>query len=130
MAVEQAQAIFLGESLVLLLTVTDQGTGDPFDLSTYTAIEFQVKASDGAADPPLISKSLGSGITLVGGGTGGQAQVAINTSDTTTANPEWPAAPGNVGTFRYDLVGIDGSGDRDVLIPPSNFRVKPVVNLP
>lgn len=129
---ESPQIIFLGESTVLLLTVVDDDTGDRFDLSTFAAIEWEVKAADGDADPALISKAIGSGITLrpQSGTTLGQAEIAIATADTTTANPDWPAAPANVGVFRHDLIGIDGGGDRTVLVPPSDFTVNPGVNLP
>lgn len=131
MAIEQPLALFLGESAVFLLTVTDRDTGQRLDLTTYTALEFQVKAADGDPDPALLSKNLVSGITLrpQSGTTLGQAEVAILTVDTTT-NPDWPASPGNVGVFRYDLVGIDAGGDRDILVPPSDLTVKQVVNSP
>lgn len=131
MAAEQNVSMFLGESLVLVLKVINQDTGAGEDLTAYQAIEFQVKAADGNADPPLLSKALTGGITLraQSGDTLGQAEIAILTADTTT-NPNWPDAPGNVGSFRYDVVGIQTGGDRDVIIPPSDWVVKQVVNLP
>ena len=131
MAVEQPHTIYLGESAIFLLTVEDADSGERLDLSTYTDLQWEVKAAEGDADPPFLAKALGAGITLrlQSGTTLGQAELAIETSDTTT-NPDWPSAPGNVGVFRYDLIGVTAAGNRDVLVAPSDFTVQPVVNTP
>ncbi len=125
------QTIHLGESTTLLLTVLNDDDSRR-DLSTFIDIELQVKTLDGDADPPLISKAIGSGITLQtqSGSTIGLADVAIDTADTTTSNPNWPVSPDNTGTFRYDVWGLTAGGNRTLLVAPSNFIVKKVVNLP
>ena len=115
--------ILKGESRTFRTTIRDS-TGALVDLSTATAIEFQVKDADGDSDPPLISKSIGSGITLVGGGTGGQFDIALDPSDT-SSSPDLA-----IKTFRYDVVVVLSTGARHYVIPPSDFTVVAVVNQP
>lgn len=127
---ESPVRIIVGEALRLLITVEDGDTGELFDLSVFADLELEVKVADGDGDPALLAKSIGSGVTVLPqtGATLGQAEIAITTTDTSTT--PWPAAPGNIGVFRYDVVGIDGAGERTILVPPSDFIVSPGVNLP
>lgn len=127
---ESPVRILVGESLRLLITVEDGDTDDLFDLSVFFDIELEVKAADGDNDPALLAKSIGNGVMVLPqtGGTLGQAEIAIMTADTSTA--PWPVAPGNIGVFRYDVVGVDAAGERTILVPPSDFIVSPGVNLP
>jgi len=119
MAAGQSHTVYKGESKTLLLTISDSD-GVRLDITGFT-IEFQVKLKDGDADPPLISKSVGSGITILtqSGGTLGQATVKIDSADTTGLTAQ---------KHRYDVIVIDLVGDRQVVVPPSNFWVKEVVN--
>lgn len=128
MAAESPLTIYVGQRRVYELTARDKDSGELLDLSIYSAMEFEVKAAEGDADPALIAKTLGAGIVVPTqtGSDIGKAQVTISTADTTTT--PWPAAPNNVGVFRYDLIGIDGNGQRDVLIAPSDFVVEDLVN--
>lgn len=111
--------IYSGEDKTFLITVIDSA-GNPTDLTPYTALEFEVKPQAGDPDPALISKTLGSGLTLLAqtGDTLGQAHLKISSVDTV----------GQSGTFECDLIGVDGAGDRQVLMPPSPFVIFNVVN--
>lgn len=128
MAVEQPKTLYLTESRVFRLTVVQSSDGERKDL-TGVGLEFQIKAADGDADPPLVSKSVGSGITLLPqtGTTLGQADIEVLSTDTGPANASWPTAPPD-GVFRYDVVLIDTDTRRYYIVPPSDFHVRAVVN--
>ena len=119
--VNQQKTVFKGEYKLLVLTVTDDEQ-DPVDLTAATALEFQVKTAVGAADPPLIGKAIGTGVTLrpQAGITLGQAEIEIQTSDTSALAP---------GTYYYDVVLVL-AGKRYFVVPPSEFIIKGVINLP
>lgn len=126
MACEQPISIYVGQTKRLTLAFAD-ADGERIDLTTATAIELQVKAADGDADPALIALSIGDGITVrpqVGDDIG-MADAVISSARTTAA--PWPDAPASVGIFRYDVV-LEISGDRHYAVPPSDFVVRSVVN--
>ena len=112
---------FRGADRVFRVTVTKADDSGRQDLTGAT-MEFQVKTAPGVADPALISKSVGAGITLLAqaGATLGQADLALASADTSGATT--PA-----GKYSYDLVATIG-GKRRVIIPPSDFTLKDVVN--
>lgn len=113
-----------GETQELVLTVFD-ALGEARDLSTATAIEYQVKALAGAPDPPLIALALGSGITLrpQADATLGQADVVVSSALTDALAP---------GTYYEEAVLVlPGTPPiRKYVIGPRKFFVSDVVNRP
>ena len=73
--------LFAGDDNTINITVTDDA-GDVVDISTVTAITWKLCASE-RSTTTIISKTLGSGISLIGGRTGGIFQVAIDSADST-----------------------------------------------
>jgi hypothetical protein len=117
----QPLRLIAGESKRWIFTVVDLD-GRRSDLSSASAIEFQVKKADGDPDPALVAKALGTGITLLdqtSAATRGQFQVDLGSSDTALA----------AGTYRYDVVVVV-SGRRHFVVEPSDFKVIAAVNLP
>lgn len=117
--VQQPISIERGDTYTWKVTAWDED-GARLNLTGAT-IEFQVKSALGAADPALIAKSVGSGITLlsqVDDATEGQFTIDLVSSDTETRTP---------GVYWYDVVLII-SGKRQHIIPPSKFVIKGVVN--
>lgn len=115
-------ALLAGETRTLAVTVSRRSDGTNLNLLTeVSAIELQVKAQDGDADPPLISKSIGSGITVRSPQTGddlGVCDVVIDAADTSSL----------AGVYRWDLVVLLASGERLFGVRPSDFVVSQVVN--
>jgi hypothetical protein len=116
----QPIVIYKGEDKSFILTFTDEN-GDRIDLTPFTAIEFEVKVKAGDADPALISKTLGAGITKLtqSGLTLGQAQLDVDGPDTSGLTAR---------LHKYDVVAIDGSAQRHTVIPPNDFDLREVVN--
>lgn len=115
-------SMFAGESRTLRITVTDEESEDPIDITTATSIELQVKKRPGDADPPLISKSLLSGISLLAqsGDTLGQADAVLEPSDTASLR----------GLYYWDVV-VTISGSRQyVVAPTSKLTIGASVNQP
>lgn len=114
-------SIYRGDSAALRLTVTDD-EDDRIDLTNYT-IELQIKAARGAADPALVAKAVGTGITLLDqteADTKGQADVAILIADMTR----------EPGLYYISITTISQDGtDRQTLID-REFVILDVVNLP
>lgn len=109
-----------GAYRVFRTTVTDVDTGARKDITGAT-VEFQVRTAAGVADPPLISKAVGAGITILdqaNAATKGQADIVLAAADTSALA---------AGTYSYDLVIIVG-GERRVLVPPSPFVLKEAGN--
>ena len=119
--------LYRGESRVITLTVTDPATKQKADLSTGTwqivTCEFQVKVTTTTADPALISKSIGSGITVLAqsGATLGQLQISLSPTD--TEDTDTPP-----GLYKYDVVATFTSGARVYLVKPSKCLIAGVVN--
>lgn len=112
--------VYRGDDAAYLLTVTDDA-GARVDLRTCSAIECQVKVKPGAADPPAIGKSLGSGIDLLDQDlptTRGQALIAFTGADTNQAP----------GLYSLDVVVVDGR--RAHVIAPRDYTIADVVNGP
>lgn len=114
-----AIAILRGNDRTFKLTVKDS-TGTAVDITGYT-IEFQVKLLLDDLDPPLISKSVSSGITILTqtGSTLGQATIELTPSD--TANLE-------TKPHVFDVVVVDGNSKRFHVVAPDKFDVLGVVN--
>jgi hypothetical protein len=111
-------SVFQGDTIDLVLIVTDDA-GNPVSL-TGSTIEVQVKTAIGAADPPMIAKTIGSGITLLDQGdpaTEGSAAIAFTSSDTSVT----PTA------YAVDAVVVL-NGKRQHVVAPRVFNVLPVVN--
>ena len=115
-------AVFKGTHRSFILTFIDE-EGELVDLTAWTDIEVQVKWKAGDADPPLIAKALGSGVTLLAqsGVTLGQARVDFVPDDTKLMVAR---------VYKWDVIGIDEDGFRHASIPPSDFDLRDVVNLP
>lgn len=117
--------IWQGESRILTLSIIDPDTGHAPDLVSpgkwqIVACEWQVKSTLGAADPPLISKSIGAGaIVLQAGGVLGRIDILLAPADTATL----PA-----GSYTHDVAATFGGGTRLYLIKPSALNVLGVVN--
>ena len=116
----QPLLVFKGEDKNYTITVVDEN-GDRVDLTGWT-LEFEVKPKAGDADPASIAKSTGIGITHLtqSGATLGQATLDFDPADTSGLT---------AGLYKYDLLAIDGSGNRLVVIPPSTFELRDAVNL-
>lgn len=109
--------VFRGDDVDMLLTVLD-ADGDPTSI-TGDAIEVQVKQILDGPDPAIISKSVGSGVTLLAqiGDTLGQAMVSFTGADTDIEQ----------GNYWIDVVHIR-AGKRTHVIGPRSFPVRAVVN--
>jgi hypothetical protein len=113
--------ILRGDTATYRITVTDDDDAR-VDLDG-AAIELQVKPTLGAADPPTISKLVGSGITILDqlvADTKGQADVAISSVDSST-----PAA----GLYWLDVVVVL-AGARVHVVAPREYTIGETVNIP
>lgn len=113
------KTIFKGEDKTYRLTITD-ADNERVDITGF-ALQFEVKLDVGDADPAIISKTVGAGITILtqSGSTLGQATVEVDSADT---------SPLAVVVHKYDVVAVDLAGERHVVVPPSDFDVRDVVN--
>lgn len=112
--------LFKGDSATYRLTVTDD-EDEPIDITGAT-IELQVKTAIGGADPAAISKSVGSGITILAqddDDTLGQADIAVSSADSTLTP----------GLYWLDVV-VTLDGARTHVVAPREFTIADVVNLP
>lgn len=119
-AVEQPISPFYkGEDRTYTIFVVDE-EGDAVDITGF-GIEWQVKTGTGVVDPPSISKSVGSGITITPDQVAnkGEATLEINPTDTSSLA---------AAIYKYDLVVIDLSAERQLVIAPSTFNLLAVVN--
>lgn len=114
---------YRGETREYVITVTSDGEAQ--DLTAATAIELQVKALPGSADPPLASLSLADGITLrpQTGDTLGQADIVFPVAWLTTAST--PA-----GTYYFDIVVVLPGPIRRYVVKPRKVVIRDVVNPP
>lgn len=121
--VEQPKTIWDGEHRTFRLTVTQESDESRVDL-TGAAVEMEVKAADGDTDPALISLSVGNGITLEpqSGDTIGQALIELTPTHLSALQA------GGARVLRYDVIALLASGKRHVVVPPSNFDYRVVVN--
>lgn len=117
----QPLTLYAGETRLLTVTVVDVDTGAPTSIASADAIEFQANLYPGAADPPLIAKALGSGITRLtqAGATLGQFTIALDPIDTQD----------RAGRLYYDVVVIVGTA-RHYVVEPSTLTIRPTVNRP
>lgn len=78
---------YRGETREMVFSYVEDGYAT--SLTTATAVEYQVKAAPGDADPPLISLGLGSGVTLrtQSGATLGQVDIVVPSADTDALAP-------------------------------------------
>lgn len=118
--ITQPITIFKGEDKTYTIRVVDDA-GDPVDISGFT-VEFEVKTAVGLADPASIAKAVGSGIVIAPDQVAnkGEATLTIDPADTNTLTAL---------IYKYDLIVIDGGGERQVVIAPSNFDLREVVNI-
>lgn len=114
--------VYRGDAAPLRLTVTDD-EDEPLRLTGAT-IEVQVKAALGDADPPVIAKAIGTGVTILtqSGDTLGQADIDI----TGGAGGDTDKAP---ALYWLDVVVVL-AGVRGHVIAPREFTIAPVVNGP
>jgi len=121
--VEQPKLIWDGEHRTFRLRVTNQSDGSRVSL-TGAAVEFQVKESDGASDPALIALEVGTGITLEpqAGDTLGEALIDLTPTDLAALQA------GGSRVLRYDVITLLASGKRYVVVPPSDFDYRLIVN--
>lgn len=108
-----------GDYVKYRLTVTDD-EDERVDL-TGSTIELQVKTALGAVDPPLIAKSIGSGITLLtqSGDTKGQADIVLLPADTNITS----------ALYYLDIVLVEAGTQRQHVIE-REFTIGGVVNPP
>ena len=132
---EQPKTMSLGETkdLVLIFTKSSDGTRLNLDSDLAAgddAIQLQIKKNEGDADPAFVALNLATGITkrTQTGDDEGVADAVIPSTGTLPANANWPAAPDNVGTFRYDVKIVLVSGAVKFAVDPSDLIVKAVVN--
>lgn len=115
--------MFRGESRVITVSVFDPATLLPVNLTSgiwqMATIEWQVKLAINDPDPPLISKSIGAGITVTPGAVARQISVAVTPTDTAGLLAH---------VYSHDLVGTTTSGQRIWLIDPSGLAMSGVVN--
>jgi len=119
-ATVQAKTVYSGESRTFRVTVRLESDASLVDLTTATAIEFQVKTVIGGADPALIALAIGTGITVLPqvGLTLGQFDINLLPSHTSALS----------GAYYYDVVVVLTGGKRYYVVPPSRFNVSLVVN--
>lgn len=80
---------FSGDALLLQVTVNDQA-GSPLDLSTLPLSEATWVLAKKQGSTPLVTKTLGSGVTLVNPpGADGRLDVQINNVDTAALKGEY-----------------------------------------
>jgi hypothetical protein len=115
---------YRGETINYVLTVTVDGAA--YDLTTATAIELQLKAGPGSADPALASLSLAGGEIVrrtQSGTTLGQADVEIPST--------WLTGVGTpAGTYYFDVVVVFPGPIRRYVVKPRKVVVRDVVNPP
>lgn len=113
-AIEGPITVFQGDTAEYLLVVTDDA-GQPFPLSTATAIDVRVAPVEGAA--VLISLSLGAGVQLLDESTSkGHAVIAFGSTDTA------------IQPNRYRMnVAVTAPGLRQHVIPPRDLVIAAVV---
>lgn len=116
----QPKTIYKGEDKSYIIKVVD-ADGDRVDITGF-GVEFEVKTAAGATGQPAIAKSVGSGITIAPDQVAnkGEATLVLVPADTSALAPR---------LYVYDLVAIDVSGLRRVVIPPSDFDLREVVNV-
>jgi hypothetical protein len=125
----------LGETKELILIFTKKSDGTRLNLDSDLAagddaIQLQVKKNEGDPDPAFIALNLATGITKRAQVDDdiGVADAVIPSTGTLPANANWPVAPANVGTFRYDVKIVLVSGAVKYAVDPSDLIVKAVVN--
>jgi hypothetical protein len=107
--------IFKGRTWQRRLTVLDRNTGLPVPIAGAT-IEFRVKKFTHDPDPPLISLGVGTGITLLNSGAGGQALLEV--LDTASAVIPEDVYIGSV------IVTLNGDTLPHVVVPPFKLPIR------
>jgi hypothetical protein len=79
MAREASVEVFSGNDLTLLVTVFDADTGNVLSLAGAMALEWRLGKT--AKGTPIVTKTIGSGVTIVDG-PAGRANIAIDAADT------------------------------------------------
>lgn len=116
------QTWYRGETTTYVLTYVVNGV--PTTLANASAVELQLKAAPGTADPPLATLSLGAGIALRNQTTSpGQADVVIPY--------DWLTGVGTpAGTYYFDVVVVFPGPTRRYVVRPTRVVVRDVVNPP
>jgi hypothetical protein len=96
--INQLIEVYSGEDSLPTVTVKD-ASGVAINLSTASAIQWNVYDPSGTI-VAVLSKSLGSGVTLIGGGTGGQFSVALTAANTTAID----------GWYSHSAIVTDSGG--------------------
>lgn len=104
---------FAGNARKLIVTVVNDDTGDPEDL---TDVQLTWQCSRGTADKfsatPILTKTIGQGITVTDA-FNGEIEILLDTDDTETLT----------GTFYHELLMVDVTGDQQNVIADT-FTVK------
>lgn len=111
--------IYRGRSWKRRLTVTRQDTGAVVDLTGAT-IELTVKKHTGDPDPPVATRSVGSGITILtqSGATLGQADIEFS-------SVESAAIVGDAGLYVGDvMVELSGETFEHEAVPPVKIPIR------
>ena len=109
------------ETQTKILTVVEDNA--LANLGDAAAIEYQVKAAPDAADAPLISLAIGTGITLrtQAGATKGQADIVVPSAAVDALAP---------GIYYEEVCVVWDDGRRTYPIPARKILVRGVVNRP
>jgi len=114
------------ESRVITGTVLDPNNNNtPMNLTTFhggcNLLEFEVKTRPGVADPGILHKAIGSGVTILtqSGVTLGQFTITFNPADFTAVV---------AGIYWMDIVAGFTDGTRYYVYAPTQMRIKDVVN--
>jgi hypothetical protein len=110
--------IIQGEDKTLVVNLTRQSNGAPFDLTNITAIV----AGFLNADNTTLEKTLGSGVTIVSPPGAGQLQIALTPSDTAGLAPANGDAYGNV-----QLKLTDSTSKVTMVLLPNSIQVYPLL---
>ena len=112
--------VFLGEDKILEFAIyADHAMTTPVDVSGWDLI-WVLRKKDGSADPALIEKETGDGITVVGAFDSDPAantqRVRVTLLDTDTYDPEAsPAVELRKGKYRHSLKRLD-DGSETILV--------------
>lgn len=107
-----------GDDRTLTFTVEDQeaGDGSAKDLTGFTAFTWKLSGRDQNGTSVSVSKTLGSGITVIDASAG---KVQVTIADTDTAD--------FYGSYKHELQGVDGSGNVTTLATGRADIIKDII---
>jgi hypothetical protein len=103
-----------GEDVDLQFTVTD-ANGTTVNISAWTDVRFTLRrlvSTSALVERSIVSGGISALASQATAANTGKGTISLSTGDTLALT---------AGTYYYDLVGIDASGNRDTLIAPSKL---------